>query len=136
MTTPNTTSTNGSAPAQPNGAVQYPPPPDWALLAQRIRDFEPSSDTALERFMVGEMAGVLVYADALKNVHETCVGYLGLDPASVQGLADYAEAASDAGSKMASAHRRWKAVYNEIIRAVQNGLVMPFKGRFFTGRAS
>ncbi|TYB69772.1 hypothetical protein FXF51_06300 [Nonomuraea sp. PA05] len=135
MTTPDTTSQPAAAPTASNG-LPLPPPPDWQMLIRRVGNLEPGSDIALERFMLGEMTGMIAYAEALKNVHGTCVGALGLDPASVQGIADYAMAAGDAGAAMAGAHKRWRAVYEEILRAVRSGVIMPFKGRFFTtGRA-
>lgn len=135
VTTPNTPAQGAEQTGNGTAMEVPPPPPDWATLIGRIGYFEPQSDADLQRFMIGEMAGVIAYAEALKTVHETCVNSIGLDPTAVQGVADYATAASDAGSAMASAHRRFRAVYEEIQRMVARGVVMPFKGRFFTGNA-
>ena len=129
------TTSNDTGP-QPGTATEVVVPSDWALLADRVSRFDPVSDTELSKFMTSEMAGMLTYARALMAAHETCVNSLGLDPASVQGMAEYSTAAGEAAQKMAGAHSRFLAVYREVRAAVASGVKLPYRGRWFAGNAS
>lgn len=127
MTTTDDT-TSGTAPAP----AAVPMPPDWAVLVDRVGNLDPATDDELIRFMSGELAGVLSYSNALLALHDTCVSRLGLDPSAVAGMAEYAEAQGEAARQMSAAHRRFLAVYREVMQAVAAGVQMPFRGRFFT----
>jgi hypothetical protein len=108
-------------------------PPDWALIAERIRNFNPDDDNALLAFMRGESVGVLAYAEAMEQARDNCVNDVGLDPSAVQGFTAYSEHVSDAAARMSEAYKTFVAVYGEVLQLAANGVVMPYKGRFFTG---
>ncbi|HJP66830.1 MAG TPA: hypothetical protein VKA30_11070, partial [Actinomycetota bacterium] len=109
------------------------PPGDWGQTIARVSTFIPEKDHDLIEFMRREAAGMLGYGTAMMALFENCVGSKGLDPVAMRGLAEYSSAASEAASAMVMAHRAFMNVYQEIMRAVDGGVVMPFDGRFFGG---
>jgi hypothetical protein len=110
-------------------------PPDWALMADRVRNFNPENDSALLAFMRGESVGVLAYAEAMEQARDNCVNDVGLDPAAVAGFTAYSEHVSDAAARMSEAYKTFVAVYGEVLQLAANGVVMPYNGRFWTGEA-
>ncbi|MBG0828203.1 hypothetical protein HS041_10530 [Planomonospora sp. ID67723] len=110
-------------------------PADWAQTITRITEHTPADDTELLQLMAGEVAGVCGYADALGALHETCVNTVGLDPSSVQGLAEYSTSATELAARMVEAHRQFLTTYAEVMEAVARGVVLPYQGRWFTGAA-
>lgn len=117
--------------ATTTGGQQANPPADMAQIISRVSSYEPESVTDLMGFMAGETAGMCGYADALTQVVENCVNTVGLDPQSVQGVTEYAEAVTQAANTMALAHRQFMTVYQEVMEAVDKGVRMPHRGRFF-----
>ena len=111
-------------------------PPDHAAIAARIAGFEPESDADLLRFMAGEIAGVAAQADALSSLVDTCLHSVGLDPVAVNGMHEYASAMTEAATAMKNAHAKFLARYGEVIAAVQAGVIMPHKGRWFSGESA
>lgn len=111
-------------------------PPYFAQLVGYVANFEPEDDKDLIRFMADQAAGISAYAEAMVQAHETCLRSIGLDPAAISGLADYADTTSESGVVMTRAHRKFLAVYNEVLQAVANGVLLPRNGRFITGQAS
>ncbi|GGS97735.1 hypothetical protein GCM10010156_64910 [Planobispora rosea] len=111
------------------------PPADWIQIIARITEHAPADDTELLQLMAGEVAGVCGYADALGALHETCVNTVGLDPSSVQGLAEYSASATELAARMVEAHKQFLTVYAEVMEAVARGVVLPYQGRWFTGAA-
>lgn len=132
MTAPNGAATTAAGTAQ----ATVPPPGDWAQIVTRVNGFMPDTDQELLQFMQRETAGMLAYATGLVQLFDNCVTGKGLDPSAMQGLAEYSAAAGEAGQAMTMAYRRFCTVYQEIMRAVQNGVQMPYNGRFFTPEAS
>ncbi len=139
----------GPASATPRGApvpvTAIPPrssadlagvPGDHQTVISRVAGFEPGDDTELIAFMAGECAAQCGYSDALRELFDTCTSGLGLDPSAVRGLADYADAMSEAAQAMARAHQRFVQVYSEVREAVARGVVMPHRGRFFSGQSA
>lgn len=123
-----------TVPTSPNPpADQLALPTDWAALVARVPDFEPESDVALVEWMKAEAAGVVAYAEAMQAARENCVNTVGLDPASLQGITIYAEHMSDASARMSEALAMFFAVYQEVLQAAANGVVMPHNGRWMTG---
>lgn len=110
-------------------------PPDWSLMADRIRGFAPEDDTALLAFMRGESVGILAYAEALEQARDNCVNDVGLDPSAVAGFTTYSEHVSEAAQRMSEAYKTFVAVYGEVQALAAAGVVMPYRGRFFTGEA-
>jgi hypothetical protein len=123
--------TQEAAAATSAGADQIPP--DWGLLAERVANFAPEDDAALIAFMRGEVAGVVRYAEAMEQTRDNCVNDVGLDPSAVQGFTTYSEHMSDASARMAEAYKEFMAIYGEVMQLAANGVVMPHRGRFFTG---
>ncbi|MFI6793707.1 hypothetical protein ACIBG4_40885 [Nonomuraea sp. NPDC050383] len=129
------------APAAPNSTEQASSdvsayaPADWQQLAQRVANFHPESDAELINFMTGEVAGICGYAEAYEQLHEDCLNSLGLDPNSVQGLGEFAEHVMELTRAMTAAHQRFVTTYEEVMKAVANGVVLPYNGRWMTGEA-
>lgn len=132
---PNPTPIPAAAPATSAAANGAAAPADWAQTITRVANYVPEDDAALLHFMAGEVAGVCGYADGLAALHETCVNGVGLDPSSVQGLAEYSTHASELAQRMAEAHKQFLTIYQEVMEAVARGVVMPYQGRFFSGQA-
>ncbi|WP_433516483.1 hypothetical protein ACQP2T_13475 [Nonomuraea sp. CA-143628] len=134
MTAPTDTinaTTEGAAAAEPT--PQIPMPIDWRATAGRVAEFNPESDADLINFMSMEIAGMCGYSDAYEALFETCTNSLGLDPRSVAGLGEFGERVVDLTREMALAHKRFVVIYEEVMRMVADGTVMPHNGRFFTG---
>lgn len=126
ITTPGTTADDG-------GRAMVPPPADWGLVAARVVDFNPDDDADLINFMTAEIAGMAAYSQGYEQLFETCTGSLGLDPRSVQALGEFGERFVEITAEMARARARFVAIYEEVMRMVADGTVMPHNGRFFTG---
>lgn len=126
--------TQEAAAATSAGADQIPP--DWGLLAERVANFAPEDDAALLAFMRGEVAGVVRYAEAMEQTRDNCVNDVGLDPSAVAGFTTYSEHMSDASARMAEAYKEFVAIYGEVMQLAANGVVMPHRGRFFTGNTA
>lgn len=135
---PATPSTPGRTPPMSSPAMAHksPPPPDHASVIARIAGYEPQDDADLLRFMTGECSAMAGYSDAMAAVFETCVNTIGLDPASVAGLSEYATAITDAAEAMRRAHARFYSIYAEVMEAAAKGVVMPHKGRWITGQGA
>jgi hypothetical protein len=101
-----------------------------------INDFEPDSDAELLNFMGAEIAGKAGEAEAYQELFERCVSGRGLDPASMQGVSDYAELLAEVSQAMVNARKRFEAIYDAVIEAANNGTVMPHDGRFFSGESA
>jgi hypothetical protein len=108
----------------------------WPAVIANIADLVPESDHHLLTTCKEEISGVLGYASAWAVLHETCINAIGLDPASVQGVAEFAEHLGECSARLAEAHQQFMTVYAEIMQAVANGVVLPYNGRFMTGEAS
>ncbi|MET8987774.1 hypothetical protein ABZW49_20195 [Nonomuraea wenchangensis] len=122
-----------TGPATAGGTPAVPAPADWRALAIRVADFNPDDDADLINFMTQEIAGMAAYASAYEAVFQTCTGSLGLDPRSVQALGEFGENFVQITAEMARARARFVAIYEEVMRMVADGTVMPHNGRFFTG---
>lgn len=130
----NVTATIDNQPAAATEAAPKPPAPrDWGGVASRVAAFEPESDADLINFMSAEILGMCGYSDAYEALHETCTRSLGLDQRSVQGLGEFGERVVDLTREMALAHKRFVVIYQEVMRMVADGTVMPHNGRFFSG---
>jgi len=115
-----------------NGA-QTPVPLTWRPVAQRLADLKPDSDAELINFMSGEVAGMCAYAAGYEQLFETCTKSLGLDPRSVAGLGEFGDKIITVTAEMAMVHKRFVAMYQEVMKMVADGTVMPHRGRFFSG---
>ncbi|WP_219471275.1 hypothetical protein [Nonomuraea rhizosphaerae] len=136
-TVPQEDSVTATIDNQPTAAAAEPariqPPKDWGDIGSRVAAFEPENDADLVNFMSAEIAGMCAYSDAYEALFETCTRSLGLDQRSVQGLGEFAEHVVGLTREMALAHKKFVVIYQEVMRAVADGTVMPYNGRFFTG---
>lgn len=114
-------------------AADVSPPSDWAVMIDRVSNFQPEGDIALVEFMRGEAAAVIAYAEGLVQTRENCTNDVGLDPSAVAGFTIYSEHMSEASDRMAEALQQFMTVYGEILELTANGVQMPFNGRWFGG---
>jgi len=105
----------------------------WKQLVAAAGGFEPETDAHLTAWMAGEAAGMAAYAEAVTDVYETAVNTVGLDPASMQALHEYAAAAATAARAMAAARARFTAHYQAAREFTAAGGVLPHDGRWMTG---
>ena len=131
----------GPAPAGP-GPAPGPVPADltpaeipqaYGPLLSHIAGFEAGEDADLHVFTRGLAAGELATGEALQAQLEHCVAELGLDPVSVQGLAEYAEQKAEHAQGAMQIWQRFATVYAEVQEFVSSGHVLPKDGRFLTG---
>ena len=106
---------------------------DHATVNNRVANFEPETEGELVQFMTGEAAGLLGYGQALEQLVEHLLADVGLDPASLQGVHEFAEAASECSALMTAAAAKFKQTYAGVIENAAQGVVMPHHGRFMTG---
>jgi ribosomal protein S27AE len=132
MTAPTDTTTI-PMPEAAAATPQVPMPIDWRATAGRVAEFNPESDADLINFMSMEIAGMCGYSEAYEALFETCTRSLGLDPRSVAGLGEFGERVVELTKEMALAHKRFVVIYEEVMRMVADGTVMPHNGRFFSG---
>lgn len=121
---------SGRAPRgrQPGGVAAA-----WNQMVAATGGFEPETDAHLTGWMAGEAAGMAAYAEAIGDVYETAVNTVGLDPASMQALHEYAAAAATAARAMAAARARFTAHYQAAREFTAAGGVLPHDGRWMTG---
>jgi hypothetical protein len=117
-----------------SGGSAPEPTAAWRELAARTGEFDPEDDTRLLAWMSGEAAGMAGYAESMTAACETAVNAIGLDPAAMSAMHDYADAASEAAQQMAAARQAFTAHYAEVRQyAAAGGGVLPFSGRWMTG---
>jgi hypothetical protein len=108
-------------------------PAAWNAVIARAADFEPESDGDLLDWMVGEVAGVAAYAEALVDLYESLVQGTGLDPVGVAALHDVADAQAHASETMSGARRKFADHYDRPREFAAEGGLMPHDGRWVTG---
>ena len=114
-----------------------PAPADvWRSLITATHEFDPENDAVLLAWMTGEAGGMAGYAEGVAAAYETATNVTGLDPAALQTLHDYADAAAAAAEAMARARQRFTSHYSEVRTFTANGGVVPFSGRWMTGEGS
>lgn len=106
---------------------------ELTAAANELESFVPDDDhQLLEKFE--EMTnGLTAMGEACTGATEEWVASLGVDPASVEGMAAVAEAFGEAAAKVAEAEQRFREVYKGVRDFVAEGGQMPFSGRFFSG---
>jgi hypothetical protein len=108
-------------------------PAEWKALIGATADFEPEDDGHLLEWMAGQVAGMSGYAEALAEAYETGVNTVGLDPVSLHGLHDFADATAEAAQAMAAARQKFAQHYAEVREFAANGGLLPFDGRWIKG---
>jgi hypothetical protein len=111
-------------------------PADYAGVIARIANYEPENDGDLIRFMAGEATGVSGIAQAWEQQAEHLLASVGLDPAAIQGVTEYAQAMAEAAALMTRANARFQQVYQGVRETVSGGTVLPFRGRWITGESA
>lgn len=131
---------NGAAPELARRTARTaadPGPADvWKPLITATREFEPEDDTVLLAWMTGEAGSMAGYAEGIAAAYETATSVVGLDPAALAMLHDYADAAAEAAEAMARARRRFTSHYSEVRTFSANGGVLPYNGRWMTGEGN
>jgi hypothetical protein len=123
-------------PSNFGGATNAGAPPTLAPHIDHISSFEPENDAELLELLRQEVAGQHALAESMQQMFENCVSGKGLDPAAMQGVSDYADSFAENAANAQRAHQQFLAVYEAIIEAANNGTVMPYNGRFFSGEAA
>jgi hypothetical protein len=121
----------GRAPAHGAGV-----PPIWAALADAIAGFEPENHVEHLDFFSGTVAGIACVADAFRAYADTQFHVLGLDPAAAQATLEMADSFAENSEAVALARQKFMVIYQEVLAAVENGLVLPHSGRWLTGEAA
>ena len=123
--------------APPQSTLAAPEIPlDWALLVDRVRSFAPEDDSALIEFIRGEAAGFVAYAEAVEQARDNCVNDVGLDPTAVAGFTAVSEHVSEGSERLTEELAVFFAAYGEVLRMAADGVVLPYKGRWFTGNTA
>lgn len=120
-----------AAAAQP-GAV----PPIWLALADSIREFVPEDHIEHLGFFSGTIAGILAVADAFRDNADMQFNHLGLDPAAANATLEFADAFADTAESCGLTREQFLVIYDEVLKAIENGLVLPHSGRWLTGEAA
>lgn len=120
-----------AGPAGPlNGDAAFPP--EWVVVPAMIATFEPEDDEQLMNMWRADAAFQIACADAWRNQFDHLVNGLGLDPAAVQGVAEYADERGDSAHAANLMVQRFLTVYVEIKNYLANGGRLPHDGRFLT----
>lgn len=107
-------------------------PEAWAVVPAMIATFEPGDDTEMMRMWRADAAFQVACADAWRQQFDHLVNGLGLDPAAVQGVAEYADERADSAHSANLVVQRFLAVYLEVKNYLANGGSLPHDGRFLT----
>jgi hypothetical protein len=125
-----------AAPLPPEGMVpDLPPlegvaiPPDHAAVHARIAQFEPGTDADLILFWQSEAAARLAEARAWQEHAETLVSGIGLDPVAAQAAAELGDVIADTAADFGMLVRRFVTVYEQVLTAVADGLILPHNAR-------
>lgn len=127
----------GNEPAPPAGAVapasgESAFPPEWGVVPVMIATFEPGDDAEMMNLWRADAAFQVACADAWRAQFDHLVNGLGLDPAAVQGVAEYADERADSAHSANLVVQRFLTVYAEVKNYLANGGTMPHDGRFLT----
>lgn len=125
---------DGPLPPVPVDVTPAEIPPVFTPVLAYISGFEAEEDTDLMKFTRGLAAGDLAMGEALEAQLDHCLNALGLDPVSVQGLADYADGKSEHAQGAMQIWQRFFTVYAEVKAFKANGGVLPKEANtFLTG---
>jgi hypothetical protein len=108
-----------------------PVPPEWIAVCQRAADFEPEDAGDLRQHMAEEASGILAWAEAIRARTDTLVNTVGLDPSYGTGHAEFADEVAELTGAVIQVEKRFEAIYGDVMRAVENGTVLPFDARKF-----
>ena len=129
-----TTETSGFGPGARRGrAPAMEPAVAWKELIARTADYEPEDDAQLLAWMAGEAAGMAGYAESMATAYETAVNSVGLDPAAMSAMHDYADSVAEAAQQMAAARQKFAEFYAEVRNFTAAGNKLPYDGRWITG---
>lgn len=88
--------------------------PAWAAVCEEVRSFEPDTDDDHLAHIAGQAAGVLAYADAIREQADNLQHGIGLDPAYVAGHHEFADEFADLSGALAMVERRFHAIYGAL----------------------
>jgi hypothetical protein len=109
--------------------VEIPEP--WAQLIAWVGSRVPEDSNDQNRFLLGDAAGFIGLGEAYHAHGATVVDEIGLDPAYGAAILDIGDAVADKSGDVIQGYRRFHLIYEAIVKAVENGVIMPFNGRFF-----
>lgn len=110
--------------------------PAAAAAVTEIAVFEAEDDGDLIRWMQHAAAFQLAQADAWRDALETCLNGIGLDPASVRGMAEFADAQADSAHTAAGMVAQFTTVYQAVMEFAAAGGILPRDGRWLTGEGT
>lgn len=121
-----------SGPAAQSGGV----PPIWAALADSIREFVPENHVEHLDSFSGHAAGILAVAEAFRDNADMQFHHLGLDPAAANATLEFADHFAECAESLGLTREQFLVIYQEVLNAIDNGLVLPHSGRWLTGEAA
>jgi hypothetical protein len=106
---------------------------EWQALITSTADFEPEDEGEFLRWSAGQVIGLASYSEALIELFEHLVFTEGVDPAALDGLLVFADAAADAADKMSQARVDLANFYRELRKAAAEGRKAPKHGHWISG---
>jgi hypothetical protein len=125
---------NAAGPAEMADVMDAPVPAVWQPLIQAVTSFEPEDQAEHLAAFSGNAAGLVAYAEAWRAYADTQLHTIGLDPGAVQATLDMADSIGDCAHDVVLAKRAYLVIYQEIIAAIENGLVLPHNARQWLSR--
>lgn len=110
--------------------------PAFAAAVAEIGGHEPEDDADLIGFMRHAAAFQAAQADAWRALLDRCLHEVGLDPASVQGVAEYADVMGDTAHDATGMAAQFATVYAQVRDWLADGGVLPHDGRWLTGEGA
>jgi hypothetical protein len=121
------------APAAAGGPGGAPVPPLWLALIEAVASFEPEDWEEHMDFFAGNAAGIAGLAEAFRLNADTQLNVIGLDPVAVHASLDMADAVGECAYDVAAVQKVNVTLYQEILNALDGGLVLPHNARQFLG---
>lgn len=119
-------------PPAPDVIASVPVPQSRAVNAAAIAEFRPENAAELIAFLRGHASGYLAEAHAWRALADGLLNEIGLDPAFAHGVAEGGDEVSEMAHVFSLVEQRLMVIYGQVIEAVENGLIMPHDGRWFS----
>lgn len=114
--------------------AEMPVPEVWKPVIEAVRSFEPGDYAEHLAYFSGNAAGLLGLAEAMHDQADTQLTTIGLDPGAVRASVDMADSVGDCAHDVVLAKHAFLVLYEEILRAIENGLKLPNRAREFFSR--
>lgn len=106
---------------------------EWQALVSSTADFEPDDEGEFLEWSAAQVIGLASYSEALIELFEHLVFTVGVDPAALDGVLAFADAAADAADKMSQARADLANFYRELRKAAAEGRRAPKHGHWISG---